>query len=54
MKVELQHITIREVITGYVDDAEEGVEGYDDKQKREAYKKMAFPPKGGRLKRRYV
>lgn len=31
MKVELQHITIRGVTKGYVDDAEEGVEGYGGK-----------------------
>lgn len=31
MKVELQNITIRDVIKGYFDDAEEGVGGYDGK-----------------------
>ena len=31
MKIELQEITIREVVNGYMDNAEAGVVGYDGK-----------------------
>ena len=29
MKIELHEITIRDIVKGYIDNAEDGVQGYD-------------------------